>query len=266
VILRHRTTPDRKRVYTLNSLDEPIRRSILYADKVRLATTDYLPLEPSPTMKELEAAGLLSYGSRLLELWTTPGEDPFPDQESFVSFLQYGEFTNSEREEPGVWTMDQEESRPFLPDGAPSRGRSIYVSLEKLLPVPAPDVPIATILAFKQKRAAELLAFQSAMDGLYLMITSSNDAARPYEIARDAIQRAVADMVKAMKQSMSTKVITSCKIALNLSDALTAAQIGTISGVMGSAIKLATMVKEVPTDLKRLGPFAYVHQVIDELV
>ena len=145
-------------------------------------------------------------------------------------------------------------------------GRGLQVALDNLLPVPGDDVSVSDILDFKQKRTAELAAFQATMDGLYQMITSSHDSARAYEVARDALRRAVADMFNAMKESIATKVIASCKVALHVSNMMSAAQIGNISGALGPAINLATMATETPSAVKKLGPFAYVHQVIDELV
>ena len=266
VVLKQKTTPDRMRMYTLNSLDEPLRRSILYADQVCVAIRKKsTQLPPTPAMLELEAAGLLSFAS-LIEIWTKPGEKPFPDAESWASFLQFSEFTNLERAQPGVWSMDQDGPQFSLPPETLTQGRGVQVELEKLLPVPDHDVPISDILNFKQKRAPELAAFQSAMDGLYQMITSSHDSARAYEVARDAVQRAVSDMFRAMKESIATKVITSCKVALHVTNAMSAAQIGNVSGALGPAIQLATMATETPSAVKKLGPFAYVHQVIDDLM
>jgi hypothetical protein len=265
VILGPKTSQNGAFLHDLTAIDGAVRRSILYWDKVRVPTTwNFIHQESTPTMLEAEATGVLERPRH--KIATNRGGTKIPNVGFLFHLVQGLDFLSAEEKEPGVWCLEQEGARLFLPTDMQTQGRGVQVDLDKLLPVPTDDVAIADILNFKQKRAAELAAFQSAMDGLYQMITSSRDEARAYEVARDRVQQAVADMFKAMNESIATKVIASCKVALNVGNIWSAAQLGTVSGALGPAINLATMATETPSVLKKLGPFAYVHQVIDELV
>ena len=267
VILGPKTGQNGAYLYDLTAIDGAVRRSVLYWDKVRVPSTwNYLHHDSTPTMLELEATGLLERPRHKLD--HKKAGIKIPNAGDLFLWVQGVDFEAAEQKEPGVWCLEQEGAKLFLPPELRRRtqSRGLQVALDKLLPVPADGVPVSDILNFKQKRAAELAAFQSAMDGLYQMITSTQDTARAYEVARDFVQRAVADMFRAMNESMATKIIASFKVALNVTDMMSAAQIGNVSGALGPAIKLATMATETPSVLKKLGPFAYVHQVIDELV
>ncbi len=264
VVLGPKTSSNGDVVYTLTAIDAAIRRSILYWDKIQVPTSNIVHQESTPTMLELQAGGFLTRPK--FQIGFAPDMENLLNAGRVFHLVQGLGFMAAEKAEPGVWCLAHEGPALFLPGEIETQGRGLQVALDKLLPVPADDVPISDILAFKQKRAAELAAFQSAMDGLYNVITSSHDSAHAYGIARDAVQRAVADMFKAMKESIATKVITSFKVALNVMNMMTAAQLGNVTGALGPAITLATMATETPSILKKLGPFAYVHQVIDDLV
>src|SRR5579863_5962388 len=124
------------------SIDTVIKRSLLYYDKIDVPTTNVIFLEPSSVMTELAAAGLLQRTpvTFLAGMIASPGP--------LFHLVQFGAFEQLEMREAGVWHVAQEANALTLPAGVLTQGRSLQVTLAKLLPVPADDVPVAEILAF----------------------------------------------------------------------------------------------------------------------
>jgi hypothetical protein len=259
VILGPKIDEGGTRIHSNDAIDGAVRRSLLYYDKIEVPSMNLLFMQPSSIMRELMAIGVMqrTHATVTLDGMVNPGD--------LFGVIQCKLFEHLEVTEPGVWSLTQESASLSLPPAILVQSRSLQVCLTNLLPVPADDVPVADILRFKEKRAPELRAFDAAMDDLYMLIANSTDQNRAYEIAKNRICLAVADMFKALKQSMATRMLAFAKFGVHTTQGISAAALGNTVGVAQAGVQLAAMAMETPTTVKRLGPFAFVHQVIADL-
>jgi hypothetical protein len=72
-----------------------------------------------------------------------------------------------------------------------SKAREAYHTGCNRLPTPAPDVPFAAIIEFKERRADELLRLREYMDGLYTEVISAGDILAAKCAALDKVDRAL---------------------------------------------------------------------------
>ncbi|MBO9589552.1 DUF6236 family protein [Devosia sp.] len=122
-------------------------------------------------------------------------------------------FRKLEASQPGIWAI----GRTALPATPwdhvdPPRaleneemGRGLQIRLLSAIPVPDVDVPLEDVLAFKDRRSAELQALRAHMDDLYLSVLESPD--RP--LAENA---AVASVAQSANEIMRAQTAFSWKL------------------------------------------------------
>jgi hypothetical protein len=267
--------PSGIRTSSLDFIEGHLRQAAVYWDKIDVPTSNAIDFGRSSSMNELAAAGVLQQTH-------VPHTHGSMTSASVISHAMGTPFVAFERlsaEDPGAWSIMRTGSAFVLPDELAQKTRSVEIALYNLLPVPAPDVPIDKILAFKSKRADELARFRASTDDLYQKVRNARDGARAFESAADEIRAAVADTFFVMNESFSTRLLSAARVELtaeHLSNAvragLAAAALGW-RGVLGSAvgaltpaIKIGRSAGKAPKGNIGGAPFAYVHDVMRDLL
>lgn len=90
------------------------------------------------------------------------------------------------------------------------------LSLVNALPIPAPNVPLETILEFRIRRRSELLAFRAALDGLYDKIANSTDPGRSLAAAIETVERELGAVHTVFSEHWTAKGLDSLRAYLSL--------------------------------------------------
>jgi len=159
-----------------------------------------------------------------------------------------------------------------------SRERQLYeLNFQNIVPFPTPDTPIEKILTFKEKRRAELTAFQLALSKLNAKIETSQGDPRVIQDCKDEIATALTDLHRTLDESRIQKVSGVVKTLLDVKP-LNAApviaglvahladvdiSIGALAGyaVSGAISLLSKRENKITTLDGRIKDFAYLYYV-----
>jgi Family of unknown function (DUF6236) len=94
----------------------------------------------------------------------------------------------------------------------------ILVTMLDVLPAPAMNVPIEKILAFRQERRAEILAFREAVTELTFTLTQAEKTQAAVARVRENIESALVDLHRVFNESKMSKIVCSVKTYLSLED------------------------------------------------
>jgi hypothetical protein len=147
--------------------------------------------------------------------------------------------------------------------------RAVSLELYNSLPVPAPGVPLEDIIDFKGRNLDPLMTLRSYMDDLYQEVISSGDVLQAKSAALNKVDRALAEVWRAMDASKLRARLAHFRVDLLLVEAALGA---------GAGMKLAELVQQpqprgamfgaalgayrflhrvVPSPIERAGPLAY---------
>jgi len=112
-----------------------------------------------------------------------------------------GAFRLLEGKEPGQWSIATGERSLSFPDIDLEIGRGALIQLHRAIPVPDKDVPLQDILEFRTKRRTELLALRHHLENIYQRILAAGDGALAIKSEVEALQAAIADHIKASKET-----------------------------------------------------------------
>jgi len=164
-----------------------------------------------------------------------------------------------------IWTVAHSGQKLILPPGIGEPVDNLVVDLLDRLPVPYEDVPIADILAFRDKRRPELLEFRAGINNLARAITNSPDKRQgiisAFEelerallaidrlLGENAIKRALSGLAVFLRtgRSQALDILSATGLALGVQQG-TAKSIllGAAAGVAGIALNTALSVVKSP--------------------
>jgi hypothetical protein len=182
-------------------------------------------------------------------------------------------FRKLDRLEPGVWSLAQGERSISFYDTGLAKDRGLLVQLHRRIPIPDKEVPLADIMAFREKRRPELLALRSRLEDLYQQVVAAGDGPLALNTAIVNLDTAIADHLKTMKESRLRLVFSDVSVNLNLSKGVSAAVatyaltkdaiVATIAGAaVGVSVKIGVGLKwQSPSKT----PFRYISRFHDEL-
>ena len=120
------------------------------------------------------------------------------------------------------------------------------MAIENALPTFHRDVPIDSVLSFKERRHAELLALRAAMDGAVLEAEQQGLTELANSAAYARFDNALRDHVRTMRETNFDKVLSTLKLSMNLTAVNRALTVAAVNVVTHS----------LPLTLASLGLFA----------
>ncbi|WP_102363535.1 DUF6236 family protein [Vibrio cyclitrophicus] len=208
---------------------ERIRYLALYWDKVVLTDTNLMSTSLSDDAILLEDAGVLRKQKYRINPSVMQGNQSFPDMHLEALCKVTEELT---LKNPGQWTLEQIGDQLILPPESTGELITADFKLHNCLPVPLPDYPIDKLIKFKYERKAELQAFRSCLDELYLEISKSQDIPRATIAQISRLKAAISDLDKVAKESWKQRFLVDRKVSIDLNlgslkdGAITAGAIG----------------------------------------
>lgn len=213
-----------------------LKHCLLYWDKIDYPNNNITNIATNVDEEFLIDAGVLSRSNIHLQ-----------DFSGFIGsadiLAQSIAFQQRNKQEPGSWTIAQSCKNLLLPETYSTEEQTIEIELYKTLPSPGNEVSFDDILTFKEKRRAELVAFRSLMDELYLQIIGSADIPRAKTMTMKKLENAIKDLHAAANESWTSKLISGFKVELNIPNlavhALAGAALASSFGVspkLGAAI------------------------------
>lgn len=137
--------------------------------------------------------------------------------------------------------------------------------MNKCLPIPTADVPLADILEYKLRRKDEYDAFKAFMGELHLEIVNSNDIPRSKNMVISRLENSIADLQRLSSESFVKKIDSSFSFNFSLQDVIVKAgagatfassisipaPIGALAGALYSSLNFKVSKRVVPDDLMR---------------
>lgn len=139
-----------------------------------------------------------------------------------------------DEQEPGVWSLAIGEKAISFPADDFEDGRGALISLYQAIPVPDKAVPLQDILEFRSERRAELLALRYHLEAIYQSIVAAGDGALALNTEIGALEQAIADHIKASKESKMLFRNMSFDASLNV-------PAGVVAGLAAYSVSLNTV-------------------------
>lgn len=250
-----------------SSLDEQsLRFWLLFWDRLVWPSSNAIYLEENPDELFLMQEKILDRPS-----YTFNG-----DVAQGLLQTQLAAFHQKEKADPGLWALAQGENA--LKAAIPNQvGRGLLIELHHALPLPSPDVPLAEILEFKEKRLPELYQLRAALDDIYLKVNSSGDSALALNKAIYDIDKACSDLLKVNKEWKYPKLLANASLGLSIPLApitlIASAFAGAPFDLALSSAVLSSMLPQVSLNFGQFGlksinknhPYLYAIQAHKEL-
>ena len=243
-----------------------LRFWLLFWDRLVWPTSNIIHIEESPDELFLLQEGVLE----------RPTYTFYGDGAQGVLQSQLTAFQQQEKKHPGLWALAQGENA--LKAAIPNQvGRGLLIELHHALPLPSPDVPLAEILEFKEKRLPELYQLRAALDDIYLKVNSSGDSALALNKAIYDIDKACSDLLKVNKEWKYPKLLANASLGLSIPLApitlIASAFAGAPFDLALSSAVLSSMLPQVSLNFGQFGlksinknhPYLYAIQAHKEL-
>lgn len=125
-------------------------------------------------------------------------------------------FRNVDQKEPGTWSIGGIENAISIDTADLENGRGILVRLYQAIPVPDREVPLQDILEFRERRRAELIALRCHLEDIYQKVINAGDGDLGLSTEVQKLELAIADQIKASKETGFKFRPVSLNASLNL--------------------------------------------------
>ena len=145
---------------------------------------------------------------------------------------------NEQPESDEYWSIGQIGMDSLIPWTVESTD-AVQLEIVKGLPVPSAETPIEDILAFKERRAPELLRFRAALDELSEEVTRADCTKRAIVRAQEHLDLALFDLHRVLDETTMQKVVTTVRTILGFEESqpLKYGLVG-LAGLTGGALAL----------------------------
>lgn len=197
---------------------DELRFSLLFWDKLVWPSSKAISFESNEDELYLEKVGVLE----------RPDYTFYGPTSEVIAQSQIQAFMDLDKREPGVWAFAQGEKSLLLRNKAfIEKPGTLAVDLNRAIPIPSTDVPLAEILEFKQKRKDELINLRLHLDSIEGSIGSSDTPDNELERKIKEIDEACADLLKVSSEWQSPVVLSDLKISISIDPIKAAAYIKT---------------------------------------
>ncbi len=205
---------------------QELRFALLFWDKLDFPTNNLINIGLDQDAQFLASAGILK---RTKAQVLGSG-----DMAQAFAQAHVHAYRTLDEQEPGVWSLGRGENAVSFPDADVEDGRGVLISLYQAIPVPDKDVPFQDILEFRSKRRAELLALRHHLEAIYQGIVAAGDGALALNTKIGALEQAIADHIKASKESKMLFRNMSFDASLNV-------PAGVVAGLAAYSVSLNTV-------------------------
>ncbi|WP_372438134.1 DUF6236 family protein [Pseudomonas chlororaphis subsp. aureofaciens] len=186
---------------------QELRTSLLYWDRLSMPTSNMIHITPEQDAQFLIDSGVLYapkfnlIGDFGLALAKLPG----------LALMEY------EKSHLGMWSLGGGENSILVKSGFSISNAGTSLQLYNAMPAPGPDVPLAEILLFKQKRRDELQSFRFYIESLTREIESSTDSEEELNKKLSELDKACSDLATVCREWRFPVCLTNLKASLNFS-------------------------------------------------
>jgi len=120
-----------------------------------------------------------------------------------VAFLKahLASFNFLDGKEPGRWSLARGENSISFPEEKMEAGRGLLLQFYDAIPIPDRDVPLESVLEFREKRHSELLSLRSHIDEIYQEVLGSPDKDLASVSSLAAFDKSLSDHIKASREA-----------------------------------------------------------------
>lgn len=255
---------------------QELRFSLLFWDRLVWPSSRAIYFASNDDELFLESAGVLS----------RPDYTIYGDGAQGIANGQRLAFQDLERIEPGAWALAQGESSLLVKGGFLEDGNGALLALHRAIPVPKEDVPLAEILAFKERRRDELLLLRYQIESFVSNVEKSQDnEAELLRLIRE-LDHACADLlivsrewrfpvylsnIKASFNLTPTKFIPTVLATWSIAQPYGLAAAASAAGIFGLASTLelkgdfGLRSDNTQVKLRQSSPYRYVYNIHEEL-
>lgn len=179
-------------LYVKSSTLDPqeLRFSLLFWDKLDYPENSLLKLPPGDDAEFLISAGILQ--RTRVDIQSGEMADAF--RRAHVET-----FRKLDKAEAGTWSIATGERSISFLDEELDEGRGALVAIHRAIPVPNQDVPLQDVLAFRERRRAELLALRHHLESIYRRVVNAGDGALALKSEVEALDLAVSNYVNSIR-------------------------------------------------------------------
>jgi hypothetical protein len=204
-----------------------LRQYLLYWDKLDWPDNDRVSIRINndDDLNFLQKAGILQRSMvELGDSVSSPAEAMLRAQTSALETLNQAD--------PGAWSLAQHAAALASVAEGTAESCVMELLLDSALPVPIDDTPIEDVLEFKERRRAELLRLQAAMDDIYFRLSEhdTRDVPRARLRELDLLDAALRDLHSAFADSFARRLLSSMKIELSVPSIAATALAGAVVG------------------------------------
>ncbi|WP_347929510.1 DUF6236 family protein [Pseudomonas helvetica] len=184
---------------------QELRASLLYWDRLSMPTSNIIHIAPDQDMQFLIDSGVLY----------TPKFNLFGEFGQALAKLPSLTLIEYEKSHSGMWSLGGGENSILVESGFSISKGGTSLQLYNAMPAPAPDVPLAEILSFRQKRRDELLAFRWHIESLTREIEASTDIKEELDRKLSELDKSCADLASVCREWKFPMYLTNLKASLN---------------------------------------------------
>jgi len=194
---------------------EKLRQFITYWDKILCVDSHIFNgfrVEFFPEIVLLEKENLFTQKIVNIPGYQHHGLDSMFFSRPIAQRIAYEELSNCD--DDTLWTLGQNGNILVVPENSDEKMDVLQITLENCLPVPT--CPIDKLLELKQKRRAEFLNFQSALDEMKERICNAENKKNAIIMEKEKIEKSLLDLHKVIDETKTRKVLNSIKTYTNI--------------------------------------------------
>ena len=186
---------------------QELRFSLLFWDRLDFPANDMISFTSDENAEFLISAGILNR----TRVQVLDGQ-----LAQICAQAHVDTYRTLDEQEPGKWSLGAGENSITFPPADVENDRGALVRLYQAIPVPDKEVPLQDILEFRARRSAELLALRHHLEAIYQRIVGAGDGALALKTEIGALEQAIADHIKASKESKMSFRNMSFDVSLNV--------------------------------------------------
>lgn len=251
---------------------EDLRFSLFFWDRLSWPQSAGIAIGSCPSASYLESAGILERPSFFFN-----GNQTKAHVRGYLSTLEQYEHT-----QPGMWTFGSGANSIQGDHTLFTENNGTLIELQRCIPIPQRDVPLAEILEFRQRRRDELLLFRLYLDDIASEIISTSDSVDALNRAQKKLDETCRNLIKVTREWRVPIYLTNFRASFNLDlgkaassafktwSALgvmglsgTTAEIGAIAAGINSQISIKSDVA-LRQFRRKTSPFKYAYSIEQE--